>query len=390
MNTVPQKTCLAPLTSIEVSPHGHLTPCCWYGPNRNDKAQFNIDTTSIQEYRQSFLYPMYEKMKNNEYPDACSRCLNKGNLRTRVNYYEDMYDKDREEIEETKPLRTMDLRFGNLCNLSCITCTSYNSNYFYKVKKKGYYLWEDQYKNRNNDNWADNPKHIEDIKNNLHNIDLLYLTGGEPTINSGLADLLQHMIDNNHTNVKLDINTNLTNANDDFIKLIRHFKWRLMFSIDAVGELNDIIRWPSKFTSIEKNMKKFLDAAKPGDVFLLVPTVSIFNFFKLDQILEWMINFTKQYPNLYFKVSDNLNLLHQPQWMNVANIPNDLYVNQLQNIPEKFKKDFQVKVGTPPFISAKEEDGMYKDWDWPKILNETRKYFDSRGYDPIITGIPGI
>lgn len=387
MKTYPEKPCLAPLTSIQISPQGHLTPCCWY-QGRTNKSQFSIKNMSIQEYRETFLFPMHEKMKNNEYPDGCARCLNKG--QTRVDYYNELYDKDRDIIIKDKPLRTMDLRLGNLCNISCITCTSYSSNYFYKVQEKGYYVWDDQVQLRKETDWVTDPEIMEDVKKNLRYIDRLYITGGEPTINPGIRVILQHLIDIGKTDVCIEMNTNLTNANKDFLDLVRHFKWKFHFSIDAIDELNDIIRWPSKWTSIEKNLKAYVDIATPKDCLVFVPTISIFNFFKLHEILEWMIDYTKQYPDLWFYTAKNLNILYSPEWMCIANIPDEYYQKQISQILDPYKIALVNKIYTYPYVKATETNSKFKDWDWNKILLETRKYFESRGYDPKITGIPGI
>lgn len=385
MKHYPAKPCLAPLTSIEVSAQGHLTPCCWY-TGAEAKTEFSINNTSIQEYREKFLFPMYEKMKNNEYPDACIRCLNKG--RTRIDYYNDLYDQDRDIIVKDKPLRTMDLRLSNLCNISCITCTSYNSNYFYKVRDKGYYLWDDQVKARKTD-WVSNNT-MEDIKKNIKDIDYLYLTGGEPTIIPETQEILQHLIDIGKTDIIIELNTNLTNANKNFLNLIRHFNWRFYFSIDAVGDLNDIIRWPSKFTAVEKNLRAFLDIAKPTDRLMFSPVISIFNFFKLEEMYKWMTDINNQYPDLCFFVAKHSNVLHHPVWQNIANIPEELYNEQIKKVPDRYREGIQNKIYNPPYVKATETDSKYKDWNWDKILDETRKYFESRGYDPKLTGIPGI
>ena len=384
---ISKKPCLAPLTSVQISPQGHLAPCCWYS-GRFNKTQHSIKDMSIQEYRKNILFPMFEEMENGNYHNGCSKCLTNG--RTRVDYYETLYGNDRDIITTDRPLRTMDLRLGNLCNISCITCTSYNSNYFYKVKEKGYYTWKDQVKYRGTQDWIENSNVLEDIKKNLNTVDLIYFTGGEPTINAGVHTILQHLIDIGRTDVTIEINTNLTNTNSEFINLMRNFRWKIMMSVDAIGDLNDIIRWPSKFKSIEKNIQTYLDLGTPEDRFVFVPTISIFNFFKLPEILDWMLAYNKKYPNLNFFTAKNFNILHQPEWMNLGNIPVELYEDQLKKIPSPYDEEFKNKIYTHPYVKCTKTSMRYKDWDWDKILEETKKYFESRGYDPSLTGIPNI
>lgn len=381
---ISDKPCLAPLTSVGVTPQGELRPCCWWFAN---KTWHKINDMSLQEYRENILFPLYEEMKKGNYPNECKKCQVPG--RSRADYYEDLYGKDREVVEQTKPLRTMDLRLGNLCNLSCITCNSYSSNYFYKLEDKGMYLFDGQADHRwkHNGSWEENPENMQQIFNNLHNIDLLYFTGGEPTINPGMRDVLKYCVDNNlNDNISLELNTNCTNANKEFIDLISNFKVRWYFSIDAVGDLNNVIRYPGKYEQLMKNIQTILKTNKKGDVFVFTPTISIFNFFKLDKYIAEINKFIadNKTPELKFKLAEAVNVLMIPQWMNLGNLPEGMFESYINNIPEPWRGNIEDKFKK----SIKfEKDNTHS---WEEILDKTRKYFSARGYDAKLTGIPGI
>lgn len=381
---MPDKPCLAPLASVALTAQGEFRPCCWYEP----EGKYNINNMTIDEYREQILFPMYENMKQGVYPDSCSRCLVPG--RTRISYYEDLYEEERQIIEDTKSLRTMDVRLGNLCNISCITCSSYNSNYFYKIEEKGKYLFPYQIDHqwKSHKSWESNPDNINQILKNLHNIDRLYFTGGEPTINPGMRDILKYCIEHNlHKHITLELNTNCTNANKEFMDLMKHFKTRWFLSIDAYGELNDIIRYPAKFNALMNNIKIFFNNAKPGDQFVFVPTISIFNFFKLDEYIEQINKFI--YKNatsdMDVRIAHVLNLLTDPNWQHLQNIPEELYYSQLEKIKDPWCQNLKNKI-----YSNNKQFAPSSTHSWEYILEITRNYFESRGFDPKITGIPGI
>ena len=83
-------------------------------------------------------------------------------------------------------------------------------------------------------------------------VEEIYLTGGEPTIIKQQHKLLDYFIENKIAkNIKLKYNTNLTNVRKHLISRWKNFqKVQLNCSIDAVGDLNKYIRYPSDWKKI--------------------------------------------------------------------------------------------------------------------------------------------
>ena len=62
--------------------------------------------------------------------------------------------------------------------------------------------------------------------------------------------------------MRIEINTNLTYINQSMLQNLCFFKEVLLSpSIDAYGDKNDWIRSPSRFSKIEKNMKRNFKAS---------------------------------------------------------------------------------------------------------------------------------
>ena len=375
----PDKPCAAPLTSVAIKPNGRLRPCCWW----TDDEEPRLANTSIKDYINKDLQFIYAYMKQGKWPKGCNKCNT--SQKSRYDYYERLYPRAR---DEPRKLRTMDLRFGTLCNASCITCSSTNSNYFYKVKSQGLYLTPEHipFKDQTSidayeaeQDWWKNPRNIKEITDNLDSVDHLYVTGGEPTINPMFHSILEHLHSQGRTSeVSIEVNTNGTNLNQSFKDLIQPFKKTVLFSIDGWGELNNAMRYPTKFSAVEKNLLAYssIDSGL-GDEVIVTPTVCVFNFFKLVPLLDWCM-----YNRI--RVTEKLNVLNRPAWQSVAQLPPDLlqqglasleysgYSHHANTISSRIQGESYVK---DPLLS------------WEDTLQRTSQWFSSRGFDPAITGM---
>ena len=375
----PDKPCAAPLTSVAIKPNGRLRPCCWW----TDDEEPRLANTSIKDYVNKDLQFIYAYMKQGKWPKGCNKCNTA--QKSRYDYYERLYPSAR---DEPRQLRTMDLRFGTLCNASCITCSSTNSNYFYKVKSQGLYLTPEHipFKDQTSidsyeaeQDWWKNPRNIKEITDNLDTVDHLYVTGGEPTINPMFHSILEHLHSQGRTaEVSIEVNTNGTNLNQHFKDLIQPFKKTVLFSIDAHGELNNAMRYPTKFDSIKKNLLAYssIDSGL-GDEVIVTPTVCVFNFFKLVTLLDWCL-----YNRI--RVTEKLNVLNRPSWQSLAQLPEDLLQQGLNSLEYAGYSHHANTISSRIQGESYSKDPLLS---WEDTLDRTSKWFTSRGFDPAITGM---
>lgn len=381
-NNYPHKPCAALLTSVAVKPNGRLRPCCWW----TDDVEPRLTDTSIKQYIREDLSTIYSNMERGVWPQGCNKCNTKE--QSRWHYYERRYPNARNEPQR---LRTMDLRFGTLCNASCITCSSTNSNYFYKVKSQGLYLTPEHipFKDQTSidayeaeQDWWKKPSNINDLIANLDSVDHLYVTGGEPTINPMFHSILEHLHHQGRTRtVSIEINTNGTNLNRQFKSLIQPFEKTVLFSIDGYGELNDAMRYPTKFSSVSKNILAYADIDSGlGDRLLVTPTVCVFNFFALVELFDWCTANN-------IEVSSKLTVLNRPSWQSICQLPIDLLqqgLNLLHSAGYAHHADT---------IKSRIQGPSYKKdllLSWADTKSRTLQWFNSRGYEASITGIPDV
>ena len=210
---------------------------------------------------------------------GCDLCYNHeskkvASSRTFYNSYNNVPSKD---------LPTMlDLDFSNFCNLKCLMCNPVRSSEWAKDKGKGV------------------SKISKDLIDNLITIstevETITIQGGEPSIMPEYEYYFELLDSKNIAkNIDLQIITNATNMNKKFYSLLEKFKSvRLSVSIDAFDSANNYIRWPSKFTQIEKNLIKMADLKKSIRVEIL-NTLNILSMFNYDKFLFWC----KQIENIY-------------------------------------------------------------------------------------------
>ena len=392
----PTKPCLAPLTSLYVTNYHQFKPCCWF---RNKEDPMHVEyhksplKTPISDYREKILFPMYEEMKKGNWSKGCRRCMLPGKKRLQT-YEHHRTEHGIDNLENNKKILQLDLRFSILCNLGCIMCDAGSSDQFWKHEEQGKFMMESNYrygrrtrpqknfvKNTKFKNWTwhEDEDSMQEIIDLLPNLEVIYMTGGEPSINPGVHRIMEHCIKHGYNkNIRLEFNTNCTNANPKFVELLSQFKTDLMFSIDAYGSLNDIIRFPSNFKTLERNIIKLIEAQTAGKSYFC-PSIHVYNFFKTHELVEWMEGFKERYDN----VTDTYyNIIFDPFYMNIANIPEEHFNKYMQEhgykLPEKLRNS----------ILNKKHPHTDKGYDWNKIKDVGKKWFESRKGDFALTGIP--
>ena len=174
-----------------------------------------------------------------------------------------------QEYENNPNIKSLEYNApSNFCNLKCHMCGPWNSSTYAKenqsvfpldpfgqsfVKKYGYKTLiqeEDDY------SWFD-PKDLTELK----------LVGGETLAIKNNYDVMMKTIDSGYSkNISLIITTNATltpkfNGMDIF-EIIPNFKdCKINISVEAWGQRNNYLRFPSEWDTIMSNAQKFMDCA---------------------------------------------------------------------------------------------------------------------------------
>lgn len=335
-----------PWNNVSADPDGSVKPCCISRDyiRKPDGTKYNLGYDRIEDFYNSPDYiEIRRKMLSGETVPGCSQCsqlesYGRESKRTITNnmFQRQMYTayKSASTIAKTD-IEYFDLRFGNLCNLKCRSCIPLNSTQLDKQVQEHPDLSKFYHtSNFNINEWYETETYEENVYSNLHNMTMLYITGGEPTLIKKNNELLEKLIAEGHSkNIILNITSNMTNDKTDFFDLISQFKKVLFFaSIDGYGPVQEYLRSPSDWNQIAKNFKKLVDRNVDNISIKLAPVVQIVNLGNLVDLFEFSEEFNREYDKLIVNIF--LNILENPSYLNVVNLPIEYKIecwNRIEN-----------------------------------------------------------
>ena len=199
--------CILPWIHFYSNPDGNVLPCCI----GNHKLPLgNVQQNTIQEIWNSEQYKtMRLKMLAGERCGECVSCYQ--NEDAGVHSFRQTSNRDYEEFlnfaDETNPdgsldvmkLKYLDIRWSNICNFKCRSCSStYSSSWATEDNKNGQSKKVFIFAGGNsNDNL------YEQIKPYLSEVKEIYFAGGEPLLMDKHYEILDHLVSTNNTDIKL-------------------------------------------------------------------------------------------------------------------------------------------------------------------------------------------
>ena len=291
--------CMAPWVHMYVAPDGVASPCCisefastpdGVGNSRNQSLIELVNSVKMNALRVDML--------SNTKNAGCVKCYNHEDqgIRSTRNFFNIEQSahfnsavnatNDDGSLSEFK-MRYFDIRFSNICNMKCRSCGSGFSS-----------LWA-QEDNANLVSYAkiiqkdNNKDFLQEVLSQIQNMDLAYFAGGEPLITEEHYLMLEEMLRQGRTDIRLRYNTNLSNfkfKNKDLLALWKQFKHPIMIyaSIDHYGERAEYIRHGTDWATVENN---FVTAKQTPFINLQMNTVvSVFNYLTLKDFYQYIID----------------------------------------------------------------------------------------------------
>jgi len=243
----------------------------------------------------------------------------------------------------------LDFTMGNKCNLICRMCNIDNSNLWEKESKL---LYKDKFKAPET-NISVDERFLSDefFEKNFMNLKKVNFLGGEPLIIKEHTDFLKQCIKHDIAkNMILFYTTNLTVLKDELFDLWSQFKHvYLGVSIDGYGEVDDYIRYPSKWAKLEKNIEKVSEWKKELNMDLQIhATFQALNILNYDKLLEWVYSLG----DLGFWKIPFSNWVTYPNWYDCRVLSKDLKDVAIERI-NKFidsKKDIEWDIGEEQWL----------------------------------------
>lgn len=302
--------CPLPWLHLATHPSGHVTLCCEADSSKDGLARnfrtddadevLSLNTHSVSEHINSdFFKQVRLQMLRGEVPSACANCFQKesqGAISKRLyemQRYPDLtidqastYTRNDGSI--TPKLEFIELRLGNICNVKCRTCGAYSSSKWitehHKLLQK--FDFVPGYDKDLDSTWTLKDEFWQELAEVAPNPKLYYINGGEPMLNHKHWILLEYLIESGSSKyLKLDYSCNMTAFPEKIFEYWKHFKEvEIRASIDDLNERNYYIRYPTTWTKVMDSLHVL---RKNKIKFNIVQTVSVLNFFYLDDFLEW-------------------------------------------------------------------------------------------------------
>jgi len=373
--------CVLPFMHVATNAAGSYRVCCNSNPNTNQILQENGKPYKIYKHDLDEVWnsPTYTKIRQQfiegERPDMCSRCFREedaGIVSARSGFNEKWMNNDVVVAAEIPvDVKYVDLRLGNLCNLKCRMCNPWASSMWIKDWNKVVptaqldppnKLDTEQLEFMNTmTEWPDWQKTGITFTEIAHTVEEIYLTGGEPTLAVSQYKLLDYCIENDlASGIRLKYNTNLTNVPPKMIEYWSHFKRvQLNCSIDAVGDRDRYIRYPSSWSKVVEN---FDALRKLDNVYIQIHcTVQALNVCALHEIIEFAESRGLTHDQLY------LNILNHPRSMNIQVLPHHLKSLALYNLSKHL--EWPKVADVIKYINAGDTHKEY----WKEFVDYNRK-----------------
>ena len=278
----------------------------------------------------------------------------------------------------------LDFTIGNKCNLICRMCNVDNSNLWEKESKL---LYKDNFELPTKNISVDDRFLSDDFfESNFKHLKQVNFLGGEPLIIKEHNDFLKQCIKHGIAkNMVLFYTTNLTVLKDEMFDLWSEFRHvYLGVSIDGYGKVDDYIRYPSKWSKIEDNIKKVSEWKKKLSMDLQIhATFQVLNVVNYDKLLEWVYSLG----DLGFWRIPFANWVTYPNWYDCRILPKELKelaIERINNFLDS-KKDTEWTVGEEQWLGIlksnletlqeelDDDEALYKFKIYTKKLDINRK-----------------
>ena len=274
--------CIYPWIHLHAYPTGEAYPCCH--AEMKPGVVGNCRTQSLKEiWHGEPMQRLRQDMLTETPHAACTRCYEQ----EEAGFFSGRKSANKHHGHHIKKLDTnpfemtyWDIRFSNLCNLSCRSCGHiFSSSWYADQAALAGAEWKSQNKVLNyagrteTDIW-------EQLVPHLDYVEQIYFAGGEPLMMEEHYRILEELERRGRFDVRLIYNTNFTHVKlkDRYVfDYWKKFKSVAVgASLDAMGPRAEYIRKGTDWTVVEQNRIRMLETC-PNVDFYISPTVSILN-----------------------------------------------------------------------------------------------------------------
>jgi MoaA/NifB/PqqE/SkfB family radical SAM enzyme len=312
-------------------------------------SKINTNDMSILEYFNSdymneIRFDMLRGYLSEKIRGTCIRCIEREELgswaRRRKKIDKKIINNYKLGLKLIPTSDVIKLKFGNLCNLKCLTCGPYSSSRWAhernSIQEMNVYTeLKDEISNASYEKYGQlyqesfdyefvqdeskltynfDSKFYDELKILLKQIKIIVISGGEPFLNDEFYDFIKWLIGNKYSH-KLDIIvfSNMSRIPKNFKTFCDQFKsFTINVSIDGVNKKDEYIRRGTDFKEKDKNIKQLVEYFNVE----FCATMSILNVGYQSEL--------KTYCKQYNKRPSFFNILVEPFYLQINNLPHDI------------------------------------------------------------------
>lgn len=371
--------CPLPWKSLAISPSGTIRLCCNTERDigfarKPDGGYFRLPTDLSQALNSDTFRLVRKQMKEGEWPLPCSLCKVQekvGDSSDRMSSVEKYSSYSFAHLDEKISLSDidhLDLRLGTLCNLKCRMCSPYSSSAWESEwEQLGSLVTqiEEPNKKRLRSQWHSDESTLTQLYDLIPNLRSVYLTGGEPFMSKGAMLFVKECVTRGRASaISLEYNSNGTIWNSDLVELWKEFESvNLNISVDAPGELNNYIRYPSNWEKITKNIVQFRDLATKHKIHTSIQClVQVYNIFHIVPLIDI-------FSEMGIKVQ--FYFLRSPEFLSIQAIPLNIAKKAIESLDSI--REYSIY---PEFLNRLDGSKAHL---WPNFLKYTEKLDSMRG-----------
>jgi organic radical activating enzyme len=279
---------------------------------------------------------------------------------------------------------TLDLRLGNTCNLQCVMCRPIDSSKWVKhaiilkqeLKTDARWDWAGKVDTYSTDNfeWYKNSEFLKDFYESAKDIKHIIFGGGEPLYIKEHKEILKQLVNSGESShIELRYHTNGTIYDREVVDLWTKFKFvDVMISIDGAKEINDYIRYPADWDTIERNLHLYDQTPEMIGVKILC-TVQALNIYYLPEFSDWLLK--QNYKKISRPQLDGIfhtGILHYPQYLCAKVLPYKLKLK----ITEKIYNYAADNTDNPSIQRLKKMTDFMNSEDWSHLLPQFNEYIN--------------
>lgn len=317
--------CMMPWVGMHVATTSGVAPCCEYDAGRtmgNAKSQQLEDIWNSTDWKQ-----LRQDMLAGRVPSGCTGCLRKeatgkDSLRHSTNrsFAHRVTDTKQTTADGHHPLFQLgylDIRYNNLCNLTCRSCNPESSsswvslhNHINPDKKITDIMLETA---------GDQDAMYAEIMPHLATVEKIYFAGGEPMMIENFYKILLFLIEQGRTDVHLVYNINLTRLQLKHYNILdlwpafRHVS--VGASLDGMESRGEYIRQGSDWSQIEQHAR-MIKTHCPHVDFWVTAVAGLINALHLpDFHKDWVDR------GLLRPEDFAVQMLYSPEWLSLTSAP---------------------------------------------------------------------